>query len=136
MKHIEVVAAIIIYDKKILCMQRAQGKHDYVSCKYEFPGGKIEAGETHVNALMRELKEEMSMEVIIEEEDHFLTVHHEYPDFSITLYSYLCRVDTKSFVRKEHINHVWLPAVCLHELDWAQADIPIVNKLQGENILE
>ena len=136
MKHIEVVAAIIIYDEKILCMQRSQGKHEYVSCKYEFPGGKIELGESHVNALMRELKEEMNIEVIIVEDDHYLTVNHEYPDFSITMYSYICRVATENFVRKEHINHVWLPTEQLHELDWAQADIPIVNKLQGANMLE
>ena len=59
MKHIEVVAGVIEHDGKILCMERDQGKYDYVSFKWEFPGGKIEEGETKEEALKRELQEEM-----------------------------------------------------------------------------
>ena len=136
MKHIEVVAAVIIYKQKVLCMQRGKNKHDYISYKYEFPGGKIEDGESKAEALIRELKEEMNMNISITEEDYFLTVNHAYPDFTITMYSYLCNVDTDKFVRKEHINHIWLPLENLDTLDWAQADRPIVEKLQGENKLE
>ena len=65
MKHIEVVAGIIEYNDKILCMQRDKGKFDYVSFKWEFPGGKIEEGETKEEALKRELREEMEMDVEI-----------------------------------------------------------------------
>jgi 8-oxo-dGTP diphosphatase len=136
MKHIEVVAAVIIYKQKVLCMQRGKNKHDYISYKYEFPGGKIEEGESKAEALIRELKEEMNMNISITQEDHFLTVNHTYPDFTITMYSYLCTVDTNEFVRKEHINHVWLPFEDLDTLDWAQADRPIVAKLQGEDKVE
>ncbi len=131
MKHIEVVAAIILWNGKILCMQRNAGKYHYVSYKYEFPGGKIEPGESNIEALTRELREEMDIEVEISDKDYFLTVHHDYPDFSITMHSYLCRVSNNCFTRKEHAAHQWLDKSELHTLDWASADIPIVKKLEG-----
>ena len=136
MKHIEVVAAVIIYKEKVLCMQRGKNKHDYISYKYEFPGGKIEDGESKAEALMRELNEEMNISINISEDNHFFTVNHAYPDFTITMYSYICNVEIDVFVRKEHISHVWLPVEDLNTLDWAQADEPIVEKLQGEDKLE
>ncbi len=81
MKHLEVVAAILEYDGKILCMERGQGKFDYVSFKYEFPGGKIEPGEAKHEAIERELREEMDVRVSVKEDDLYMTVHHDYPDF-------------------------------------------------------
>lgn len=81
MKHLEVVAAILEYDGKILCMERGQGKFDYVSFKYEFPGGKIEPGEAKHTAIERELREEMDVHVSVKESDLYMTVHHDYPDF-------------------------------------------------------
>jgi len=129
MKHYEVVAAIIEYNDKILCMQRPVGKYEYTSLKYEFPGGKIEAGETKPEALMRELREEMEYKVSIEEKDFFDVISHEYPDFEITMYCYLCHVDNDRFIRKEHINHIWLTPDKLDSLDWAAADFPVVKKL-------
>ena len=130
MKHIEVVGAIIEYQGKILCMQRNKGKHDYVSYKYEFPGGKVEPNETNPDALMRELHEEMDLEVSIEEKDYVASVTHEYPDFEMTMHCYLCHPSTDKFTRKEHINHVWLLPSELHTLDWAPADIPIMNTIK------
>ena len=131
MKKYEVVAAIIIYEDKILCMQRNKGKYDYVSYKYEFPGGKLEAGETKIQALERELREEMELNVSLKESDYFMTVEHTYPDFAITMHSFICHVKTPEFVRKEHIMHKWLKKEELMQLDWAVADVPIVKKLQG-----
>ena len=131
MKKIEVVAAIIILEKDILCMQRDSGKYDYLAYKYEFPGGKVEPGESCVDALKRELKEEMDLEVNIQEKDFFLTVEYQYPDFEITMHSYVCKVRNNQFVRKEHVNHKWLKQHDLAKLDWAPADIPIVNKIMG-----
>ena len=110
-------------------MQRNSGKFEYLSYKYEFPGGKIEPGESRVDALKRELREEMDIEVIVEEKDFFLTVKHQYPDFEITMHSYVCKVKNKEFVRKEHANHKWLTQSDLPTLDWAPADIPIVGKI-------
>lgn len=129
LKHLEVVAGIIIYKDLILCMERGQGKFDYVSFKYEFPGGKVEPGEKNSQALMRELREEMALNVNISEDDFFYTVNHQYPDFQITMHSFLCHVDNQEFVMKEHVDFKWLPLDQLHTLTWAPADQPIVEEL-------
>lgn len=125
----EVVAGIILYQDEILCMQRNKGKYDYISYKYEFPGGKIEPGESAPAALKRELQEEMDLDVAVEKEDFFMTVRHEYPDFKITMHSYLCRVNSKKFTLKEHSDFKWLKKDQITELDWVEADLPIVKKL-------
>ena len=132
MKKLEVVAAIIMYEDKILCMQRDKGKYEYMSYKYEFPGGKIEPGETRAQALQRELVEEMALEVEIGDEDYYMSVEHEYPDFTIIMHSFICRVESPAFVRKEHVDHKWLTRQELMTLDWAPADVPIVKRLQGD----
>ena len=132
MKNIEVTAAIIINNNEILCMQRDKAKYDYISYKFEFPGGKIENGESKETALMRELAEEMDININITADDFYFTVHHQYPDFSITMHSFICRVENRAFVRKEHISHKWLNPKELMILDWAAADIPIVNKLMED----
>ncbi|MEE1073284.1 MAG: (deoxy)nucleoside triphosphate pyrophosphohydrolase [Cellulosilyticum sp.] len=133
MKELEVVAAIIIYKDQILCMQRNKGKYDYVSYKYEFPGGKIELGETRAQALQRELREEMALEVAIRDEDFYMTVEHVYPDFKITMHSFICHVTSQVFVRKEHVDHKLMTKDELMSLDWAPADIPIVKRLQEDS---
>lgn len=129
MKHLEVVAGIIEYEDLILCMQRPVGKYEYVSLKYEFPGGKVEQGESNSDALKRELMEEMEMKVSVSEDDYFMSVTHTYPDFEITMHSYICKVDSQEFIRKEHVDHKWLSAENLNSLDWAPADQPIVKAL-------
>jgi len=129
MKTIEVVAAIIRNNGEILCMQRDVNKLTYLSCKYEFPGGKIEPGETRTEALQREILEEMGIRISVDENHHFLSIDHTYPDFRIIMHSFICNVENKEFERKEHMNHQWLPPHQLRELDWAAADQPIVEKL-------
>jgi len=129
MKHYEVTAAILIHHHEILCMQRGTSRFDYISHKFEFPGGKVEEGETHEGALQRELKEELSVHVEVKPEHHFLTVQHTYPDFRITMHSYLCYVSSRQVTRNEHISEVWLKNDALDTLDWAAADLPIVRKL-------
>lgn len=133
MKNYVVTAAIIMNNEQILCMQRGKGKYDYLSFKFEFPGGKVESGESNVEGLMRELVEEMDLRVNITPADFFLTVQHTYPDFSITLHSYICRVPNREFVMKEHNSHRWLTAEKLITVDWAAADLPIVEKLMKAN---
>ena len=132
MKKLEVVAAIIMYEDKILCMQRDKGKYEYVSYKYEFPGGKVDPGETRAKALQRELVEEMDLEVEVRDEDYYMSVEHVYPDFAITMHSFICCVESQTFVRKEHVDHKWLTRQELMTLDWAPADLPIVKRLQEE----
>ena len=126
MKKIEVVAAILYFDNKILCVQRPKNKLSYISEKFEFPGGKIEQGETQKDALKRELFEELNSRTAIK--SLFLTVVHEYPDFELTMHSYICEVETKELILQEHIAQEWLTLQELNKLDWAAADIPIVNK--------
>ncbi len=101
-----------------------------MSYKYEFPGGKVEVGEENYTALERELKEEMDMNVSISEDDYLLTVEHTYPDFAITMHSYLCKVEEPEFVMKEHISFKWLAVNELDTLDWAEADKTIVEFLK------
>ncbi len=127
MKNIEVVAAIIIYENKILCVQRGENKLDYISKKYEFPGGKIELGETRKETIKREVLEELEMEIEIQEE--FLTVTHEYPDFILIMHSFICKCDNPKLTLTEHIDYKWLKKDELEYLDWAAADIPIMKKL-------
>ncbi len=129
MKHLTVTAAILRCRNEILCMQRNQSKFDYVSHKFEFPGGKAEAGESFEQCLSRELLEEMELSIIVVPEQFYMTVEHTYPDFSITMHSYLIDVDSKIFTRKEHVDHKWLKPEELLTLDWAPADQPIVKKI-------
>ena len=128
MKQIEVVAAIIRYKDKILCAKRGIAKYPYISYKYEFPGGKVEKNETIEQAIVREIKEELHLEIL--SPTYFTTVKHTYPDFRITMHSFLCNVDHMDITLTEHIDIQWLPIPELSELEWAEADIPIVNKLQ------
>ena len=127
MKKVEVVAAIIIYDDLILCAQRDKSQLEYISNKFEFPGGKIEQGETKKEALKRELIEELNIEPNIN--DLYLTVIHEYPDFELTMHSFICEASSMDISLNEHISHQWLVKEKLYSLDWAAADLPIVQKL-------
>jgi 8-oxo-dGTP diphosphatase len=127
MKKIEVVAGVIFWKDEILCVQRPKSKFHYISEKYEFPGGKIEENETKEDALHRELIEELNLSTKIN--SFFMTVVHEYPDFKLTMHSFMCEVDSKEVELNEHIDKKWLKIDELSTLDWAAADIPIVNKL-------
>ena len=130
-KHYTVSAAIIVENKKILCVQRNKGKYDYISYKYEFPGGKLEEGENEEDALKREISEELNLKIEVAEK--FLVVTHEYLDFDLTMHSYLCKANTENLALKEHIDAKWLNKGELIELDWAAADLPIVSKLINTN---
>ena len=127
MKHIHVVAAVIIHNNKILCVQRGPAKYEYISKKWEFPGGKLEEGETKLEAIVREIKEELHMEIVV---DAFLiTVKHTYPDFQLTMDTFLCSSITGELTLTEHGDYKWLEKSKLSGLDWAAADVPIVEKL-------
>jgi 8-oxo-dGTP diphosphatase len=129
MKHINVVAAVIQHNGKTLCVQRNFNKYDYISFKYEFPGGKVENNESHEEAIIREINEELSL--LIEIQKHLITVEHTYPDFKITMNTFLCSSNSKELVLHEHIDFKWLEIPELLSLDWAAADIPIVNNLMN-----
>jgi 8-oxo-dGTP diphosphatase len=132
LKKLNVVAAIIQCGEEILCVRRGPSKFDYISKKYEFPGGKIEAGETKESAIIREIKEELHLDIHVP--TFFNTVDHQYPDFQITMHSFICLIEHKNITLTEHIDHKWLKIDELNTLDWAAADIPIVQKLQVDHI--
>lgn len=127
MKKIEVVAAVVYFGRLILCVQRPENKYDYISKKYEFPGGKIEGNETMPEALKRELQEELNINADVKE--LLLTVVHQYPDFELTMHSFICEVQSQDLTLNEHIDYKWLSLSEMPQLDWAAADVPIVNKL-------
>jgi 8-oxo-dGTP diphosphatase len=129
MKHIHVVAAVIIHNKKILCVQRGPAKYDYISKKWEFPGGKLEEGETKLEAIKREIKEELHMK--LEVDGFLMTINHSYPDFQLTMDTFLCSSKTDDLTLTEHIDFKWLEKTELCKLDWAAADLPIVEKLMA-----
>lgn len=134
MKELEVSAGILINNDQILCLQRGQGKYDYVSYKYEFPGGKLEEGENPAAALRRELVEEMNLNITEADCEYFMTVEHQYPDFHLTMHAFICNLDSRDFDLVEHIDYRWLSYERLGELDWAEADWPIVNKIMERMI--
>jgi len=127
LKNLQVVAAIIIYQGKILCVQRGRHEFDYLSDKFEFPGGKVESGETGEEALIREIKEELSMDIRID--SLFCTVEHQYPDFFIELNCFICRVSSYRHTLHVHQQSIWMDPGLLAELDWAEADLPAVYQL-------
>lgn len=131
MKTINVVAAIIMKEKKILCTQRNVNKLDYISCKFEFPGGKVEEGESEEEALVREIREELDLDISSLEK--YITVDHTYPDFRIIMHSFKCKATNEIVHLKEHISYQWLGVDELGLLDWAAADVPIVNQLIEES---
>ena len=125
MKHIEVVAAIIRKEEKIFATQRGYG--DYKDW-WEFPGGKMEAGETPEEALVREIREELSTEISV---DEFLcTVEYDYPAFHLKMHCYLCSLLSEALHLNEHEAAKWLTKDELGSVKWLPADLEVVEKLR------
>ena len=126
MKQIEVVAAIIRKGDKIFATQRGYGEwKDW----WEFPGGKMEAGETPEEALKREIREELSTEISV---DEFLyTVDYDYPQFHLTMHCYLCSLMTDSLHLNEHEAARWLSKDELDSVKWLPADVKVVELLKS-----
>ncbi len=127
MKTIRVAAAIIKYSNQIFATQRGYGSF---KGWWEFPGGKIEEGETPKEALLREIKEELDTTVQIEELVE--VVEYEYPDFHLTMYCYLCKVITGELVLKEHEAARWLTKENIDSVRWLPADLDVIKKLKEE----
>ena len=126
LKRIEVVAALIRDGDKIFATQRGYGEYkDF----WEFPGGKIEPGETPEVALKREIKEELATEIDVNE--YVGTVDYDYPDFHITLLLYLCSMVSGNLELLEHESAKWLLASELDSVSWLPADLEIIPKLKS-----
>ena len=127
MKRIEVVAGIIKDGGKIFATQRGYGEQKGF---WEFPGGKMEPGETPQQALKRELKEELAIDVNV---GNFLcTVEHDYPAFHLTMHCYFCTIaGGKAPELLEHEAAKWLAPAELHSVDWLAADVKVVKAIEA-----
>ena len=123
MRHIHVTCAIIERDNLILAAQRSANMS--LPLKWEFPGGKIDYGESPEECLRREIVEEMGIQVSVGKS--LSATSHNYPTFSVTLHPFVCSIESGEIVLHEHAAIVWLPPEELHNLDWAEADLPVIQ---------
>lgn len=125
MKRIEVVAGIIKDGDKIFATQRGYGEF---KDGWEFPGGKMELGETPQEALARELKEELAVDVKVGE--FLCTVDYDYPTFHLTMHCFYCSVIGGELTLLEHEASKWLKMTELHSVNWLPADVEVVAALE------
>ena len=131
---IEVFAGIIYSGSRILCFKKGTSKHSYLSNKYEFPGGKLESNESPEQALVREFKEELDLDINIESLCLVCSIDYTYPDFDVRIHAFLVPHIGKDLILKEHTSMMWVSIYDLQSLDWVPADLQIISKI-GE-ILE
>ena len=125
MKIIEVVAAVIYNEGAYFATQRGYGEFEGM---WEFPGGKIEAGESRESALKREIQEELGVNVAI---DKFLcTTDSDYPEFHLTMHCYLCSIESGEIELREHKAARWLTVESLDSVEWLPADKEVIELLE------
>jgi len=121
---IHVACALIEKDQQVLICQRSANMK--LPLKWEFPGGKREEGESLEECLLREVKEEINLEIEIIEP--LTKVEYHYPDFSLTLYPYLCKEIGGKLKALEHDQVIWVDQTELFRYDWANADLPVIEE--------
>ena len=126
MKTVEVVAALICEEDKIFATQRGYGEF---KDGWEFPGGKIESGETPQEALKREIKEELDTEISVGQLVDI--VEFDYPNFHLTMHCFFCKILKGDLVLKEHEASKWLMKYELDTVDWLPADQGLIEKLMN-----
>ena len=126
MKTVDVVAAVIVEGDKVLATQRGYGEFEG---GWEFPGGKVEKGETPEQAIIREIKEELNAEVEVSE--FLVQVEHDYPSFHLSMKCYLCSLRDSSFQLLEHHAAKWLDMKHIESVNWLPADVKVVNALEA-----
>lgn len=125
MKTITVVAAIIIEEDKVFATQRGYGEF---KGKWEFPGGKVEEGESLEEALVREIQEELATKIQVGE--IFDTVEYDYPNFHLNMTCFISRIKSGDLVLKEHKDAKWLTKETLDSVEWLPADLGLVKKIK------
>ena len=130
MKTVEVVAAIIKHDGRVFATQRGYG--DYVG-GWEFPGGKVEPGETGEQAIVREIEEELACHIGVER--FVTTVDWDYEAFHLTMHCYLAHVESGELQLLEHSAARWVDATDIDEVDWLPADVLVVNAIKEQGVI-
>ncbi len=125
MKTIEVVAAVIRDEDRVLATQRGYGEFEGM---WEFPGGKIEPGEERVEALKREIGEELAVEIVVDE--LVCTVEYDYPNFHLTMHCYFCFIANGVVELLEHKSARWLAHDELDSVEWLPADVAVVDEIE------
>ena len=125
-KTVSVVAALIVHEGRIFATQRGYG--DWKGW-WEFPGGKVEAGEAPEDALVREIREELDTEISVER--YVTTIEWDYPAFHLSMRCYLCSVVSGSLTLLEHEAAAWLDREHLHSVKWLPADETIIDEIEG-----
>ena len=125
MKTIRVVAAVIRAEDKIFATARGYGEY---KGWWEFPGGKVEAGETPEEALVREIKEELDSDIVVEE--YMDTVEYDYPVFHLSMRCYFCKLVSGKLTLKEAEESRWLTRDTIADVQWLPADITILDKIK------
>ena len=126
MKTVRVVAAIILHENKIFATQRGYGEF---KDGWEFPGGKIEPGETSREALVREIKEELDID--IEVKDFLEMVEYDYPEFHLSMECFFCTIRSGELILKEHEAAKWLTAETLESVEWLPADRGLIEGIRA-----
>jgi 8-oxo-dGTP diphosphatase len=124
MKSIKVTCSIVAYENKVLVVQRSEKMS--LPLKWEFSGGKIEEGESEEECVKREVKEELNIE--IELISRLTTTQFDYPNVSVQLIPFLAKYSKGDIKLCEHKQYLWLTKDKLRDLDWAEADIPVLNE--------
>ena len=126
MKKIEVVAAIIYKDGEYFATQRGYGEFEGM---WEFPGGKIEPGESRESALKREIQEELGVDIVIE--NILCTTEYDYSSFHLTMHCYLCSIASGEIELREHKSARWLRPEELGSVEWLPADKDVISRLNN-----
>ncbi len=125
MKTIEVAAAVIKANNRILATQRGYGEH---KDGWEFPGGKMEEGETPEQALIREIREELETDISVDR--YIRAIEYDYPEFHLKMHCFLCSIVFGDLVFIEHEAARWLTKDTIDEVDWLPADMLILDDIK------